>query len=56
MKRRITIKDIALKLNISPTAVSKALNDHSDISDALKQRVQEVARNGLYAQRIAKRL
>ncbi len=57
MKRRITIKDIALKLNISPTAVSKALNDHSDISDALKQRVQEVAKEMGYTPNvIAKRL
>lgn len=38
-----TIKDIAAKLNISTAAVSKALNDKADISDALKERVKKIA-------------
>ncbi|NLM55441.1 MAG: LacI family transcriptional regulator [Firmicutes bacterium] len=57
MKKRVTIKDIASKLNISPTAVSRALNDHSDISESLKKRVQETARDMGYTRNvIAKRL
>lgn len=38
-----TIKDIAKKLGLSPSTVSRALHDHPDISQETKQRVQETA-------------
>jgi DNA-binding LacI/PurR family transcriptional regulator len=38
-----TIKDIARKLGLSPSTVSRALNDHPDISRETKRRVQETA-------------
>lgn len=37
----ISIKDIAQKLGISVSAVSKALNDYADVSEATRKRVQE---------------
>jgi LacI family transcriptional regulator len=44
MKRhRITIKDIAQKLNISPSTVSRALKDHPDINPNTKKAVKEMA-------------
>jgi len=41
--KRITIRDIAKMLSISPSTVSRALSDHPDISKATKDRVNEVA-------------
>lgn len=41
---QVTIKDIALQLNISPSTVSRALKDHPDISSDTKQAVNELAR------------
>lgn len=38
-----TIKDIAREMGISVSTVSKALNDKSDISDRLKERVRKTA-------------
>lgn len=38
-----TIKDLARKLDISPSTVSRALRDHPDISEATKKRVVEAA-------------
>ncbi|MBU2997288.1 LacI family transcriptional regulator [Cellulophaga baltica] len=43
-KKRITIKDIANVLSISPAAVSKALNDDSRISAKTKEAVKRVAK------------
>lgn len=40
---RATIKDIAKKAGVSVTAVSKALNDKDDISDALKEKIRAIA-------------
>ncbi len=40
---QVTIKDIAEKLGISPSTVSRALKDHPDISKATKQAVRELA-------------
>jgi DNA-binding LacI/PurR family transcriptional regulator len=37
------LQDIAERLNISKVAVSKALNNHKDISDDLKKRVKQMA-------------
>ncbi|MFP4019058.1 MAG: LacI family DNA-binding transcriptional regulator [Bacteroidales bacterium] len=42
-KHRITIKDIAEKLNISPSTVSRALKDHPDINPNTKKAVKELA-------------
>ena len=44
-KKRTTIKDIANVLNISPAAVSKALNNDSRISEKRKVEVRQVAKN-----------
>jgi len=39
----VTIKDIAKKLNVSPSTVSRALKDHPEISDKTKKIVKELA-------------
>jgi LacI family transcriptional regulator len=44
-KKKTTIKDIANVLGITPSAVSKALNDHPRISDKTKVAVIQVAEN-----------
>ena len=44
-KKRTTIKDIANVLGITPSAVSRALNDNPRISDKTKIAVQQVAKN-----------
>ena len=44
-KKRSTIKDIANVLGITPSAVSKALNDNPRISDKTKIAVLQVAKN-----------
>ena len=43
-KKRTTIKDIAIVLNISPAAVSKAMHDDSRISEKTKAAVKRVAK------------
>ena len=43
MKKGITIKDIAKKLNMSISTVSKALNNDPTISVLTKERVQNLA-------------
>lgn len=43
MNTLITIKDIANQLNISPSTVSRALQDHPDISVATKKKIVELA-------------
>ncbi len=43
-KKSATLTDIANKLNIDVSTVSKALKDHPQISDETKKKVQEVAR------------
>lgn len=40
---QITIKDLALKLGISPSTVSRALNDHPDINKQTKKKIQILA-------------
>ena len=44
MKRRITIQDLAQELQTTPSTVSRALRDHSGISDAMKKRVLDLAK------------
>ena len=38
-----TINDIAAKLGISKSTVSKGLNDATDISDEMRRKIQEAA-------------
>ncbi len=42
-KGKITIIDVAKKLNVSTSTVSRALNDHHTISEKTKQKVRKVA-------------
>lgn len=42
---QITIKDIARKLGVSPSTVSRALKDHPDISSDTKKQVNLLAKN-----------
>jgi len=44
----ITITDIAKKLGIAPSTVSRALRDHPDISEETKKRVKKLARESRY--------
>lgn len=49
MKKHLpTIKEIAKKLNISPSTVSRALHDHPSIGLRTKSRVQELAKELKY--------
>ncbi|TLM94165.1 LacI family transcriptional regulator [Hymenobacter jeollabukensis] len=41
---RASISDLAAQLNLSVSTISRALSDHSSISDATKRRVWELAR------------
>ena len=43
MKRQTTIKDIAIKLGLSTSTVSRALKDHPDISPKTRSVVKELA-------------
>jgi DNA-binding LacI/PurR family transcriptional regulator len=47
-KPPITIKDIARELNISPSTVSRALQNHPDISFATREKVQAYAKEHHY--------
>ena len=47
-KDRVTIKDIASELGISPSTVSKALKGHSDISSETKKAVRELVEKWNY--------
>lgn len=48
MKKGITIKDIARKLNMSVSTVSKALNNNPSISTLTKERVKKLAEEWNY--------
>lgn len=43
-KKQVSLKDLAKALNISVSTVSRALKNHPDISAAMAQKVQELAR------------
>lgn len=43
MKKRVRLKDIATKLNLTANTVSRALNDRDDISAKTKEEVRRVA-------------
>ncbi|AMM52474.1 LacI family transcriptional regulator [Rufibacter sp. DG15C] len=47
---RVTIHDIAKKVNTTASTVSKALNDHPSISTATKELIKEAAQNLNYRQ------
>src|SRR5664279_107326 len=47
-KGQVTIKDIAKELGISPSTVSKALNDHPDISQLTKKAVRNLVEKWNY--------
>ena len=51
----ISIKDIAKECKVSVATVSKALNDHSDISEQTKDKVRKVARKLGYTTNVAAR-
>ena len=42
--KRVTIYDIAKRVGIAPSSVSKALNDHPSVSDKIKTMVKSMAR------------
>ena len=46
----MTIKDLASFLKVSPSTVSRALNNHPDISLEVRQRVQQLAHRLLQVQ------
>ena len=46
--RHTTITDIAKKLGISPSTVSRALSDHPDINSDTKKRVKKIAKEFKY--------
>jgi LacI family transcriptional regulator len=48
VKKGVTIKDIAKKLNMSVSTVSKALSNHANISNLTKERVHRLAREWNY--------
>ncbi|QDA61658.1 LacI family DNA-binding transcriptional regulator [Hymenobacter jejuensis] len=41
--RRVSIADLAQQLNVATSTVSRALSDHSDVSEATKGRVRQLA-------------
>lgn len=43
-KRRISLKDIATRLGVSITTVSRALKDHPDLSQEMTEKVKELAK------------
>ena len=43
MDKRVTLKDIAAALGVTTMTVSKALNNHPDISDARKKEILVMA-------------
>ena len=43
MQEKVRLKDLAEKLNISITTVSKALNGHPDISEKRRKEIIEYA-------------
>lgn len=48
MGKKITIYDLAQKLNVSPATVSRGLNDHPSISDGTKKKIVAIAKASGY--------
>lgn len=53
---RTTLKDIAAKVGVSPTAVSQALNDKGTLTEELRARIKETARSLDYSPNPAARI
>ncbi len=51
----VTIKDVARQAGISVTTVSRALNNHDDVAEVTRTRVQEIARTLNYHPNMAAR-
>ena len=51
----VSIKDIAKECGVSVATVSKALNDHSDISEQTKEKVMKTAKKLGYTTNVAAR-
>ena len=47
-KKDVTIYDLAEELNVSPSTVSRALNNHSSIGKRTKQAVKNLAKKRGY--------
>ncbi|RNI29351.1 LacI family DNA-binding transcriptional regulator [Rufibacter latericius] len=59
MEKDITIYDIARELNLSPTTISRALNDHPAVNQKTKQRISDAAtqmgyRSNMFASNLRK--
>lgn len=53
----VSMKDVAVECGVSIATVSKALNDHSDISEETRRKVKEAAnRLGYYPNSAARAL
>jgi len=46
---QVTIKDIAKKIGVSPSTVSRALKDHPDISEKTRKEIQQLAKDLHYS-------
>ncbi|MBR4462150.1 MAG: LacI family DNA-binding transcriptional regulator [Erysipelotrichaceae bacterium] len=51
----VSIKDIAKECSVSVATVSKALNDHHDISDATKEKIRKTAKKMGYTTNVSAR-
>ena len=47
-----TIKDLASELGVSPSTISRALSDHPDISEEMKEKVRELAKRLNYTKNL----
>ncbi|WP_207434717.1 LacI family DNA-binding transcriptional regulator [Sabulibacter ruber] len=59
MEKEITIYDIARELDLSPTTISRALNDHPAVNQKTKQRISDAAaqmgyRSNMFASNLRK--
>ena len=50
--KTITIKDIAKECGVGVSTVSRAINNHPDISDETKERIMKVIRENNYRKSI----
>src|SRR5688572_15831921 len=53
--RKVRLKDLAAKANVSVATVSMALSDHPSISDATKKRIHQIGRRLGYGREAASR-
>ena len=43
--KRVTIYDLAKAINLSPSYISKALNNHPSVGDKMKEKVRKAAKD-----------